>query len=390
MYALIIGASNETIHAIKSAKDKGIYVLAFDGDENAEGLKYADESFVVDIKDPENVIRIIDSKNIDPKDMIVLPVLIGRYLITTGTVIDHYGLMGAHKESVNICTDKWLFHETLAKQSLRDADCRLVKAGEIPSEPVRFPVIIKPRYGAGSRGVVSVSDKTEWEAEMKGFPCDEDYVVEDEVAGIEYGVDGLVMDGCFHLVFVRKKINTEPPFRQCVGYMSLSGAEAEQIENMTRTYMEKLISAAGIKTAVIHADIIIRDDDGSPFVIEMSTRPSGHRLHDVFTPLVTGVDEVSVYIDHILGRDTWTDPKKRDEVYMIRYFDIEDEIRRIPDSDQLIEKYDLLDYECNMTEGEVRKIKDGHSLMGRGYFILKEKTEGSVCEKADRLLGEYV
>ena len=82
--------------------------------------------------------------------------------------------------------------------------------------------------------------------------------------------------------------------------------------------------------------------------------------------------------------------EKKDEVYMIRYFDIEDEIRRIPDSEQLMKKYDLLDYECNMTEGEIRKIKDGHSLMGRGYFILKEKTEGSVCSKADRLLEEYV
>ncbi len=390
MFALIIGASNESIHAIRVAKKKGLHVLAFDGDADAEGLKYADESFVVDIRDPENVIRIIDSKGIDPKDMIVLPVLIGRYLITTGAVIDHYGLTGAHKESVNICTDKWLFHETLAKKDLRDADCKLVKAGDVPCEPAGFPVIIKPRYGAGSRGVVSVSGPTEWKAEMEGFPCDEDYVVEDEVAGTEYGVDGLVMDGCFHLVFVRKKINTEPPFRQCVGYLSLSGSSGEQIEDMTRTYMEKLISAAGIKNAVIHADIIIRDDDGKPFVIEMSTRPSGHRLHDVFTPLVTGVDEVSVYIDHTLGRDTWTDPEKKDEVYMIRYFDIEDEIRRIPDSEQLMKKYDLLDYECNMTEGEIRKIKDGHSLMGRGYFILKEKTEGSVCSKADRLLEEYV
>ena len=80
MFALIIGASNESIHAIRVAKKKGLHVLAFDGDADAEGLKYADESFVVDIRDPENVIRIIDSKGIDPKDMIVLPVLIGRYL----------------------------------------------------------------------------------------------------------------------------------------------------------------------------------------------------------------------------------------------------------------------------------------------------------------------
>ena len=43
-------------------------------------------------------------------------------------------------------------------------------------------------------------------------------------------------------------------------------------------------------------------DKGNPFVIEMSARPSGHRLHDLFTPMVTRVDMISDFIDYALGK----------------------------------------------------------------------------------------
>lgn len=84
MYGIVIGASDEAIYAIKKAQSKGITVLAFDGDEHAAGLQYADEAFVVDIRDVNNIIKVIDEKGIQPKDMFVLPVPIGRYLISTG------------------------------------------------------------------------------------------------------------------------------------------------------------------------------------------------------------------------------------------------------------------------------------------------------------------
>ena len=85
MYALVIGASSESVYAINRARSYGMKVLAFDGDKGAEGLKYADESFVVDIRDPEKIYSIIDRKRIHPEEMVVLPVPIGRYLIRSSS-----------------------------------------------------------------------------------------------------------------------------------------------------------------------------------------------------------------------------------------------------------------------------------------------------------------
>lgn len=58
--AILIGASSESISSIKKAKESGLKVIAFDGNKNAEGLKFADFSYVLDIRDPKNIIDIME------------------------------------------------------------------------------------------------------------------------------------------------------------------------------------------------------------------------------------------------------------------------------------------------------------------------------------------
>lgn len=386
MYGIVIGASDEAIYAIKKAQSKGITVLAFDGDEHAAGLQYADEAFVVDIRDVNNIIKVIDEKGIQPKDMFVLPVPIGRYLISTGAFNEHYGLLGPTFKTTELCTDKWLFHETMAKSRLRNIWCKLLKEGETLDTIDHYPVIVKPRYGAGSREVLTLSNEDDFKAFKNRLPFDEDFIVEDEVSGCEYGIDGMVMDGEFQLILARKKLITPPPYRQCVGYLSLK--KSDEKNAIIKDYMTKLVSAIGLHTGVLHADLMLNED--GPFVIEMSARPSGHRLHNLFTPIVTGIDMISDYIDFAEHKKIER-PNKTDDanVYLIRYFDIESEIKRVPDKEYIMKKYSPLEYECHLNVGEKVKIKDGHSLMSRGFFILKGDSEEEITQKANDILKEY-
>lgn len=398
MFGIVIGASSESIFAIGEAKKMGLTVLAFDGNKEAPGLAVADEAYVVDIRKPERIYEILDKKGITKENGMILPVPIGRYLISAGAVNDHYGLVGLSQKSANFCTDKYLFHQLLSKEGLRNIDCQLIKSGEIPQEPPAYPSIVKPRFGAGSRGVWQIDNKKQWEEFLRQTPIEEDYVVETLAQGVEYGVDAMVIDEEFKLVLLRKKMLTSPPARQCVGYYAVLEPQEEAWRTTVSDYLQKISKVIGLTNAILHADII-RTEGNLPFVIELSARPSGHRLHDVFTPLVTGNNMIESYIQLIQGNvaavKEKTGYRKKgktgEESYLIRYFDMENcEVTIIPTDEELRKKYPLVGYECHLNKGYQGKVVDGHSVMGRGYFILKGKREEELVELSKRFLQEYV
>ena len=62
---LVLAAGILQVPVIKKAKDMGIYVIAADGNQNAEGLKYADKAIVVNITSEEDVLKVAHEERID-------------------------------------------------------------------------------------------------------------------------------------------------------------------------------------------------------------------------------------------------------------------------------------------------------------------------------------
>ncbi|MBQ4284433.1 MAG: hypothetical protein IJB96_10970, partial [Lachnospira sp.] len=159
--ALVIGASSESRYAIETAKKRGYKVVAFDGNPDAPGLSWADKGIVTDIRDANNILEHFNSWDM-PAPSFVLPVPIGRYLTSTGSVNDALGLKGISHKAANLCTDKYEFHCTLADAGLRNGYCMLIPAGDsadiLSTDNIPLPFILKPRFGSGSRGVYLVEN----------------------------------------------------------------------------------------------------------------------------------------------------------------------------------------------------------------------------------------
>ncbi|WP_406022308.1 hypothetical protein, partial [Succinivibrio sp.] len=79
--ALLIGASFESVFSIKTAQSCGFFVVALDGNPSAQGFKYADQSFVVDISDYNKICSLLSEKKIEPS--VVLPAPVGKILDAT-------------------------------------------------------------------------------------------------------------------------------------------------------------------------------------------------------------------------------------------------------------------------------------------------------------------
>lgn len=390
MKAAIIGASEDALHAIEKAHAYGLLVTALDGNPDALGLKAADSPFVTDISDENAVIEVLRKERPD----FVLPVPIGRYLTTTGAVNDALSLPGISRKMAVLCTDKFKFHLALHKQGLRGCRCYAVGQEEITDEegtvyqkgqdvlhtlPLTFPAILKPRYGSGSRGIHMLFDRESLK-ELIPIVSDEPYILEECIEGEEYGVDGAVAQDGFQMILLRKKENTPLPNRQAVAYFSV--LPSESIWQEVYDYMMRVTVCTGLRDCLLHADII-KGRDGL-FVIELSARPSGHYLHDLFTPLCTGVDMAEEYIKYRMGLPYHFTPHMTKPM-MIHYFDLEGIADKVPgriEAERAIGS-PLAAWQCNIRPGEkMQSVADGHSIMGRGYFIIENSDRTQLVKQA--------
>jgi len=394
LYALVIGASSLSIHAINEAKKLGFTVIAFDGDPKAEGLNHADNHYVLDIREPSLIIKKLEELQIVPD--IVLPIPIGRYLITTGAINDHYKLKGVNYAGADLCTDKFEFHNLLYKNNLRNVNCELIKANDtsIAMDKIKkHPAIVKPRYGSGSRMVFVVNNYEELKKQfIDKMPYDEDFIVEDVISGTEYGMDAAIINGEFHLILLREKILTPFPYCQCVGYYSVNKNQDTQILfDRLNTFILDVIQVIKLNNVLFHADLIY--DGNEYFLIEISARPSGHNLNDVFVPLATDIYMSREFIKFAVPKlhENYSFVPEIKKPMLIRYFDFENcKVVSVPDKNILMKKYPLLQFQYNDTNRIMGKVQDGQSIMGRGFFILEGNNKKELEQYSKNVLGEFV
>ena len=93
------------------------------------------------------------------------------------------------------------------------------------------------------------------------------------------------------MILLRRKLLTPPPARQAVGYIAVSPRESEESRRLcerVEACMTEVTDLLGLHNCLLHADLMT--EDGYVFPIELSARPSGHNLHNLFTPMATGVE----------------------------------------------------------------------------------------------------
>ena len=76
---------------------------------------------------------------------------------------------------------------------------------------------------------------------------------------------------------------------------------------------------------------------------------------------------------------------------LIRYFDLaKGTVLSVPDPGELKERYPLLDYVCHIRPGDqLTEVRDGASVMGRGYYILEGENDAQLDAADEKLRAEF-
>jgi phosphoribosylamine-glycine ligase len=156
----ILGASRLQVPAIKKAKERGLYVYVLDYDENAVGIKDADEFLNISTTDSEAVYEAALKYKPDyiitsTSDMPVRTVAWVNEKLGRKNDISYQGALWA--------TDKGLMRDRMKECNVPIPEFRKVTTIEefhaaLEDMPERF--VIKPADNAASRGVVLADRQT--------------------------------------------------------------------------------------------------------------------------------------------------------------------------------------------------------------------------------------
>jgi carbamoyl-phosphate synthase large subunit len=303
---LVTGAGGGgTIEVIKSLRANGYCVVAVDASEYAAGFEFADAGYVVpeavSADFPAVMARILKT---DAPDFVVplvdeeIPIF--HKLLESGPE-RKFMLVTPTKQFCNVTLDKW---QTFV--SLRDAG--------LPTPPTalateasqsKWPAVIKPRDGRGSRGLAYLDGPKDLDIYLTAAkrPPD-DFIVQTRVEGREFTVSVVVALGGPILAIVPKEVVVKRGVTM-VGVTRVQPA----IDALCRRVQDAL-----------HADgpfnvQIILDSDSVPQIIEINPRYST----TVALTIASGVDEVHLVIQHALGRRFET-PEFRPDLMMLRHY----------------------------------------------------------------------
>ena len=194
--------------------------MAIDASPYAFGLKLADIGYVVPLATtPEfkrTIEMIIDREEPDYP-------LVDEEILTFHAIAEQFDtrIVAPAPQFCQLCLDKWL-----TNQALRDADIPVPETWlATDTSKVRYPAIIKPRSGRGSRGLAylrQVSDLEEYLMKADGSP--QEYIVQERIEGREFTVSVVVALGGPLLAVVPKEVlNSQVQGNQSKGQLLLKG-----------------------------------------------------------------------------------------------------------------------------------------------------------------------
>lgn len=302
---LIIGAGFLQSFVIKRAKELGYITYAVDGDENAVGFAFADHFACIDIVDDDACLKYAAENDIDG----VLTAATDYGVITAAYIAEKMGLNGIDLKTAKLIKNKYLVRKCLYEHKVDDTEqvfeIDLNSDIEAVSKQIKYPVMVKPCDGSGSRGVSKVDSEKDFKKACE-FAMSSSIThraeTESFIVGDEYGAESFVENGRIHILAVMKKWMTKPPYYAELGHAIPSGLPVD-LEQKVRGCVEKALKALGVNFGSVNMDLLITKE-GNVHIVDVGARMGGNLIGSHIVPLGTGIDYMGNMIRAAVGDPT--------------------------------------------------------------------------------------
>lgn len=384
---MLVAGGRWQIPIAKKIKDMGYRLVCSNLYPDSAAFKYADESFVADVLDKERNLEFAKKCNIDA-------VVSDQSDISMETV-------AYIAESLNLPTNGYeiakLFHSKVAmrehckKYGFPSPDFRACKTMEDALEfyEGKDVIVIKPLCSQAARGFYKVTSRDDiiknFDESLRYSNNENTVIAEEFIYGTEFTIDGIFINGEHHSL--SSSIKHHYPHAQHVAdeiYFTHHDSRFDM--DALKQHNNKLMNTTGARIGLTHNEYMF--SDGQFKLVEMSNRGGGNNISGVITPLMSGVDNMGIYIRQALGEnitDFKVSPHK--ERVMLKFFYISDfgldegnVIHAIEGLDKVMSFPGVVEVSINYTPGDIiQKASNGTNRPG--YYI----AYGDSREDLDRL-----
>lgn len=387
---LVLAAGILQIPVIKKAREMGYYVIAADGNPNAEGLPLADKAIVANITSEEEMLKVACEEKIDgvihPCSEVAMHVM--------GRINDELHLSGISRERAVRATNKHLMREAFERYGAPSPKSLLTKdeedAWRVFCSEFTTNAILKPSRNSGSRGIAKVEKGIDKQKFVELYnralheSRDRQVLIEQFIEGPEFSVEVVVWQGEPHVLAVTDKKTTEAPFFVELGHNQPSIYPAE-IANKIKDAAIAGVKALDLNNCAAHAELKVQD--GQPYIMEIGARLGGDFISTELTRLSTGIDMVAAAINVALGVRPDLLPREPKHGVCIRYFTPKPgRLVAIKNADCLNEAH-VYDAEIYHQPGDV--IPEVRSSLDRsGHVIVTDDTAEHAVRRAEDIINE--
>ena len=384
---LVIGAGFLQDFVIRCSAALGYETLAVDADPKAPGFTHSARHAVVNIVDQQACLDYARQECIDG----VLTAATDFGVLSASFVAQEMGLPGLRYEAAQLIKNKYRVRKCLFENRVDDTEQAFEVTGETDLESlagrIRYPVMVKPCDGSGSRGASRV-DRPENLATACAYAVNGSIThraeIESFITGQEYGAESLVLDGQVHVLAIMKKKMTAPPYYAELGHAIPNGLPV-RLEQKVRECVERAIRALGVNFGAVNMDLLITED-GRVSIVDVGARMGGNLIGPCIIPYGTGVDYPTALIRASVGDPVDLTPGPHGAVATRLLAFPKGKVGHLPDMSAIERRFEVEIYH-HMTEG--MEIHEYHTnLDGCGYVVARADTAEEAAARVEAALAE--
>ena len=185
------------IGLIKELVNRGVEVICADANPLSVGLYYCKKGYVIPKgDDPSFIPKVLEISKKEHVNAIlsgpeeeIIQIAKNKSVFLKEDIIP----LVPEYESALICFDKFKTYNFFIKNNIpTPKTIFLIKEEDknnLKLDGLEFPVILKPRFGRGSKGVYIVNDNEELKFIISKYCKDSDYLIQEFVRGVECTID---------------------------------------------------------------------------------------------------------------------------------------------------------------------------------------------------------